>query len=68
MAAPGTVLAGMFGLQFSRFDRLLVYDPVTAIYIDVMDALRGLQGEIDQLEILDTSRLDAIEAKLASLG
>ena len=67
MGAPGTVWAGMLGLQFSRFDRLLVYDPVTAIHIDVMEALRGLQDEIDQLQILDTGRLDAIEAKLASL-
>ena len=67
MAAPGTVWAGMLGLQFSRFDRLLVYDPVDAIYKDVMETLRNMQDEIDQLQILDTGRLDAIEAKLASL-
>ena len=67
MAAPGTVWAGMLGFQYSRFDRVLVYDPVTQIYIDVMEALRSLQDEIDQLQILDTGRLDAIEATLASL-
>ena len=68
MYAPGTVWAGMLGLQFSRFDRLLVYGPLTQIYIDVMDALRGLQDEIDRLQILDTGRLDAIEAKNAFFG
>ena len=67
MDAPGTVWAGMLGLQFSRFVRLLVYDPLTQIYKDVMETLRGLQDELDQLQILDTGRLDAIEAKLASL-
>ena len=68
MVAPGTVWAGMLGLQFSRFDRLLVYDPVDTIYKGGLGTLRNMPNEIDQLQILDTGRLDAIEAKLASLN
>ena len=67
MSQGGSVWAGLLGLQVARFDRLEVFDPVLGVYINVADVLEQLESEIENLQILDTGRLDAIEAKLALL-
>ena len=67
MATTGTVWAGLLGLQTSRFDLLEVWDPVLELYVNIIDALEAMQTQLDSIQLEDTSRLDAIEAKLASL-
>ena len=67
MSQGGSVWAGLLGLQVARFDRLEVYDPVLGIYPNVADVLEQLESQIESLQTLDTSRLDAIEANLALL-
>ena len=54
-------------MQTTRFDLLEVWDPVLEVYINVADVLEQLETQIQNLQILDTGRLDAVEAKLASL-
>ena len=67
MAQTGTIWAGMLGLQTSRFDVLYVWDPNVNLYVNVVEALEDLQTQISDLQTQDTSRLDAIEAKLTAL-
>ena len=45
---PGAIWAGMTGLQGARFDKLVVWEPITQGYIDVALALEELREEMQK--------------------
>ena len=64
---PGTVWAGMTGLQSARFDLLEVYYPPDNTYANIAFFINDLYDKIDLVVATDDARLEAIEAKLTSL-
>ena len=58
----------MTGLQSARFDKLLVYDPITSGYIDVALALEDLRQQIGNIPIAqEEARISALETKVQAL-
>ena len=70
MSQTGSVWAGLLGLQTARFDLLEVYSSEQSKYINVAAQIDALVLAVDDLKSAstsDTTRLDAIEAKLTAL-
>ena len=65
---PGAIWAGMTGLQSARFDKLVVWDPITQGYIDVALALEDLRDRLQNSPVAaDEDRISALEAEVQAL-